>query len=263
MRYKGAAFFDYDGTLSDEELGIYYPTEKTVNAINNLQKEGFFVCLSTGRAKCYAPKCSIGFNGYITSNGAYAEIEEKAVYRKVFSEQLYNEAAELFEKEGIYFSVENQKCCYALDKNEKNFKKMIENFNIPSEIFYPIDQIDKENVYKMLIAYPCEKAYNEVKKHFEGRLTFDKHRFCDSADVTVTGVTKADGVRTILGVLEVDPDNTYAFGDGSNDIEMFKAVKHSVAMGVSAQNVKDAAEYITASVEDEGIYRALEKYGLI
>ena len=104
---------------------------------------------------------------------------------------------------------------------------------------------------------------SEVKKHFEGRLTFDKHRFCDSADVTVTGVTKADGVRAILGVLEVDPDNTYAFGDGSNDIEMFKAVKHSVAMGVSAQNVKDAAEYITASVEDEGIYRALEKYGLI
>lgn len=263
MNYCGAAFFDYDGTLSDEELGIYYPTKKTVDAICNLQSKGFFVCLSTGRAKCYAPKCDINFDGYITSNGAYAEICEMPVFKNVFSKELYTEVAEFFKSRNIYYSVETQECCYALDKNNENFRTMIENFNIPSEIFYPIEQADLNNVFKMLAAYNTEEDFDKMQKQFKGRLTFDKHRFFPSADVTVSGITKANGVLAICKELGIKKENTYAFGDGTNDIDMLKSVGHSVAMGISPESVKAAAEFVTNSVKDEGIYNALLKLELI
>lgn len=263
MTYCGAAFFDYDGTLSDEELGIYYPTEKTVKAICDLKNRGFFVCLATGRAKCYAPECGIDFDGYITSNGAYAEIGGNAVLNRVFSPELYNEAAEFFKSRSIYYSVETQKCCYALDKNNKSFKGMIENFNIPSEIFYPIDQADTARVYKMLAAYNTEEDFCEMTERFKGRLTFDKHRFYPSVDVGICGTTKADGVKAVCKALGIKKEDTYAFGDGTNDIEMLGAAGHAVAMGISPDSVKAAAEFVTASVAEEGIYKALLKYGLI
>lgn len=263
MKYIGAAFFDYDGTLSDEELGIYYPTEKTVKAICDLKSRGFFVCLATGRAKCYAPRCGIDFDGYVTSNGAYAEIGEKAVLNRVFPDELYCEAAEFFKSRNIYYSVENQKCCYALDKNNKKFKGMIENFNIPSEIFYPIEEMGGSKVYKMLAPYNDEEDFEAMTKHFAGRLTFDKHRFYPSVDVGICGTTKANGVLAVCKALGIKKEDTYAFGDGTNDIEMLKAAGHPVAMEISPYSVKAAAEFVTASVADEGIYKALLNYGLI
>lgn len=263
MNYGKAVFFDYDGTLSDEEVGIYYPTEKTVEAVKKLRKKGIFVCLATGRAKCYAPVESLEFDGFVTSNGAYAEIGGREVYRKVFPKELYLEAKKYFKSLGICYAAENQDRCYAVDKEDKDFKMMIENFNIPSEVFYPIEGLDAETVYKILLAYPSEQAFLDMCEKFKGRLTFEKHRSCPSADVTVTGVTKGDGVSAIISVLGIKKEDTYAIGDGENDIEMFKRVGHPIAMGISKNSVKAAAEYVTGSVAEEGIYSALIKYGLI
>lgn len=266
MNYSGAVFFDYDGTLTDEALGIYEPTKTTVSAIKKLQQNGFFVCLATGRAKCYAPKNGIEFDGYITSNGAYAELCGKTVKSIVFPPDLLAEVTDYFVQNNIYYSVETQKRCYARDLNEKSFKSMIDNFNIPADIFDPmeeISEIEKSNIAKMLFAYPDEDTFFNVKKYFDGKLKLDKHRFFSSADAGLAGVTKGTGVSAMLEALGVPFENTYAFGDGTNDVEMMKEVKHSVAMGICAPELKEISETVTESVENEGISKALEKFGLI
>ena len=263
MKYSGAVFFDYDGTLSDEAAGIYFPTEATLNSVSILKEKGFFVCLATGRAKCYSPACGIEFDGYVTSNGAYAELDGKAVQSVTFPEFLLDEVMEYFEREGIYYSAETQKRSYARDVNEKSFRDMIDNFNIPAEIFDPISEIDKSGIAKILFAYPSEDVFLKIKNRFECRLKLDKHRFFPSADAGIFRVTKATGVSALLKELNVPFENTYAFGDGTNDIEMMKEVKHSVAMGISAEKLKNISETVTESVENEGITRALEGYGLV
>lgn len=266
MNYSGAVFFDYDGTLTDEALGIDKPTEATVNSIKKLRENGFFVCLATGRAKYYTPHYGMSFDGYVTSNGAFAELMGKAVHSSAFPVDLLNEIIEYFRKNNIYYSVETPKRCYARDLNEKSFRAMIDNFNIPADVFGSIDsmdEIDKQNIGKMLFAYPDEDAFFNVKKQFEGRLKFDRHRFFPSADVGLTGVTKGLGVKAILKELNLPFENTYAFGDGTNDIEMMQEVKHSVAMGISAEELKKVSETVTESVENEGITKALKKFGLI
>ena len=54
-----------------------------------------------------------------------------------------------------------------------------------------------------------------------------------------------------------------AFGDGDNDIDMLKFAGIGVAMGNAGDAVKAAADYVTASVDDDGIEKALEHFGLI
>ena len=55
-QFKGAVFFDYDGTLTDKDAGLFVPSQKTVEAIKCLQKNGYAACLATGRSLKYVPK---------------------------------------------------------------------------------------------------------------------------------------------------------------------------------------------------------------
>ena len=57
--------------------------------------------------------------------------------------------------------------------------------------------------------------------------------------------------------------NVYAFGDQLNDLEMLSFVEHGVAMGNANDEVKAAADYVTDSVDDNGIENALKHFQLI
>ena len=56
---------------------------------------------------------------------------------------------------------------------------------------------------------------------------------------------------------------TMAFGDGGNDVAMLRAAGAGVAMGNACDEALAAADYVTASVDDDGIRRALEHFGVI
>ena len=58
-------------------------------------------------------------------------------------------------------------------------------------------------------------------------------------------------------------DECMAFGDGGNDIAMLKAVGTGIAMGNSSDEVKAAADYVTTSVDEDGIYNGLRHFGII
>ena len=58
-------------------------------------------------------------------------------------------------------------------------------------------------------------------------------------------------------------EDTMAFGDGGNDISMLRHAAIGVAMGNASDEVKAAANYVTASVDDDGIKKALEHFNII
>ena len=54
-----------------------------------------------------------------------------------------------------------------------------------------------------------------------------------------------------------------AFGDGGNDLSMLKHVHIGVAMGNAKDYVKDVADYVTDSVDEDGIYNALKHFNIL
>ena len=71
------------------------------------------------------------------------------------------------------------------------------------------------------------------------------------------------GLTYVADHLNISTDDCYAFGDSNNDISMFKAAGHGIAMGNACDELKEIAEYVTDSVNDDGIYHAFEHYHLI
>ena len=67
----------------------------------------------------------------------------------------------------------------------------------------------------------------------------------------------------MLDYFGISLEESMAFGDGGNDIPMLKHVGIGVAMGNAEDEVKQAADYVTDSVDENGIEKALWHFGVI
>ncbi len=79
-------------------------------------------------------------------------------------------------------------------------------------------------------------------------------------EVLPPGTSKGAGVARLLDELGIDPRHVIAFGDAENDIEMLRLAGLGVAMGNASQVVKDAADVVTASNEEDGVAQAVERF---
>jgi hydroxymethylpyrimidine pyrophosphatase-like HAD family hydrolase len=67
----------------------------------------------------------------------------------------------------------------------------------------------------------------------------------------------------LLQYLKIDKEDTFAYRDGLNDLEMLEFVQNCIAMGNAKEEVKKAADDITDTHNEDGIYNSFKKYGLI
>ncbi len=79
-------------------------------------------------------------------------------------------------------------------------------------------------------------------------------------DLTPAGVTKESGLRRVCAALGVDAGDVLAIGDGRNDIEMLRWAGRGVAVGHAFQEVRDAADAVTAAAEDDGVALELARW---
>lgn len=75
--------------------------------------------------------------------------------------------------------------------------------------------------------------------------------------------SKARGIEDVIKYFGLSIENTMAFGDGFNDLEMFDTVGFSVAMGNAEEALKARAHYVTKNIEQDGILYALEQLEII
>lgn len=81
-----------------------------------------------------------------------------------------------------------------------------------------------------------------------------------SIDLIVSGCHKAFGLNYLADRYGITPEEMIVFGDGGNDIEMLKMAKYSYAMENAPKVVKDSAQYLAPSNEDQGVLTILEQY---
>ena len=79
-------------------------------------------------------------------------------------------------------------------------------------------------------------------------------------DLAPEGVSKASGLDVVCERLGLTPADVLAVGDGNNDLEMLRWAGRGVAMGQSPDSVKEAADAVTGSIDDDGLATELRRY---
>ena len=261
--YKGVLFFDYDGTLVDKNEKIFFPTEKTISSLKNLQNNGYALCLATGRSLSYVPECGIDFDCMITNNGGYTFYKNEVLCKKPFDKSIVNEMFDYCSHNDIIAVGENENSCYCNNIKSPMFLEKIHMFNLTEDLFKQYNGED-EDIYKFFIIYPDHSYFKKFEEKFSSRTKITlPHLGLTSCEINPMGVSKQYGVDAILKRFSLTKENAYAFGDGGNDIDMLLAVKNSVVMGHHSPLLDGKGDFVTDTVKNEGIYKALLHYGLL
>ncbi|MDD8048893.1 MAG: HAD family hydrolase [Thomasclavelia sp.] len=258
-------FFDIDGTLINCKNNIYSIPKTTRESMDKLKEKGHHVFLATGRCKCFITPgvFDYPFSGYITCNGGAVEYNNKKISKDIISSEAIKATIDLSEQLDMDYYFENDNYIYIRDKkdpkhvafaNEWGMKDdtLIDEFN-PDEIETYIGMI----VVKHLEDIPIME--DKLSKYFD----VQRHQSDYSFDLTLKGVSKGSAILTMTDKLNISIKDTIAFGDGRNDIEMIQTVGMGVAMGNAVSELKNETNYITKSVDEDGITQYLKKINLI
>ena len=261
MEYKGIVFFDVDGTLIQCSSGITRPTSKTMEALAALKENGYLIALATGRAKCYFVPGLEVFDAYTCTNGSYTEVNGTVISDNRFSLEEIRMLDDTFCRLGINYLIESRDICYVKEKNPA-YERLVEIFNLPEEKFPLFTDFQAAPFYKYIVIGDQEKI-NALRKELGDKYDITGTPGSANCDFCKKGINKAFGARQIMERFHFSPESAYAFGDADNDRAIFQMVKHGIAMGEHFQSLDPVAEYVTATVKEEGIWKGLKHYGLI
>ena len=106
-----------------------------------------------------------------------------------------------------------------------------------------------------------EEKVESIKNEFP-ELTFT-WSYPQGYDIYSTGNDKTTTIESVLNHLGISWEETMAFGDGENDMPMLVKSGVGVAVANAKDNVKEAADYIAPSVDEDGVAEALRHFGII
>ena len=157
---KKAVFFDIDGTLLDGSRGMFAMTDTTRRAIRQLQKNGDFVFLASGRpyAFIYRDLLDFGFDGFILMNGACIKIGKKVIYRQTLPVDFVRSVCAVCREHQIEYLLEGEDEVY-LDANFQRLSDFYESFQMPQTRLrreFSFDQI-VQRTFKMEFGLKSEE----------------------------------------------------------------------------------------------------------
>ena len=253
-----AVFFDVDGTLLSHSQNDV--PESTRRALHELRAKGIQTVVATGRHMIEfskLPVFDIPFDGYLTLNGNLLLDANRKVYAGTPIDRGEMEVlAQIFRAKRIPFVLIGENERYINYVNDTVVQTQAETKGtIPD-----IGSYAGEQVYQILAFVP------EHQKELLDELLDE----CSVTSWSDTGIDiipknggKSAGIQRFLEEQGLERGEIMAFGDGENDVEMLRFAGIGVAMGNASDPVKAAADYVTDTVDNDGIEKALRHFGLI
>ena len=263
LRYKAKKikiiFFDIDDTLRNSKTGFIPSTIPT--AFKQLRDKGILTGIATGRGifgvvpeiKALKP------DFFVTLNGAYIEDKKgNVIYSNKIAKDKVEEYITWTKEVGIDYGL--------VGSHAAKLSRRTEMISQAIDLIYPDLEVDpdfyqKEDIYQM---WTFEEQGDDLV--LPDTLASTLRMVCwheHSSDVVPISGSKAAGVAKVVDQLGLKPENVMVFGDGLNDLELFDYAGISVAMGVSHEKIKEKADYTTKTLEEDGIFDALEGFGMV
>jgi len=265
---------DIDGTLikSDHTLSV-----ETIKAIRRARDKGVMIVLSTGRmyrsARLYADELELDFP-IISANGSY--VRDKAtseiIYEKNLSKDDLTFIMEVLDKYGVKINFYNKDTMYISEHRDYVSRYEALSKTLPPEKRIEIKYITKEypmndfieefgGYIQKGIVFPNEGIISAIRNEVaENKLLKVVSSGDDNIEFTSHLADKGLGVLALAKARNIKPSEIICIGDSENDLSMLKVAGLAVAMGNAIPIVKEVAEYITDTNENDGVAKMINKF---
>lgn len=268
-KHGDICFFDIDGTLAwqdprlaqelpeDERDLSPYPNEAVSQAIREFVANGNMAFICTGRTlSCIHPKLlELPWTGIVCLAGGYAEINGRAIRDLSMTPGMLQRLAPYLEQSGEVIRFEGLNGVVRMSADAPDAP------GYARTLGDAVTQLQHYSVYKILMSTSLANHIAQDKT-LEPLLCFNELEL-EVTEISPRECTKRGGIQSVLDALDPHHGTVYGIGDASNDISLMNAVDVGIAMGNAPDYLKDKADYVTDTVDHDGVVAALEHFRLI
>lgn len=250
-------FFDIDGTICRYEGS---PHTTSIEAFRRLHELNMVAFLCTGRGEVDVPReiLDLGFEGIISSMGADIRINGELLQHEFISQVMLEETTSVL--------LDNQIAAIFTGKDRVFRTEFMSPVLMESGVIRRVEDLYQDSEFPHIssldIEYPCfrklEPCLPAIWKHSE----FVEYN-ANEGQTQLIGINKSKAIRRVLSIPRYQGMRTYGIGDSQNDLEMLVTVDVGIAMGDAPEEVLRIADYITDTLENDGLYNALSHFALI
>ena len=254
---------DIDGTILNWDFGGFTP--KVKECIKNLTLSGVKVVLVTGRmhkATTFLAK-ELGLDTPIVSyqGGMIKDSSGKVYYRKDLDTEKAKEIIKWAKNNDVHINLYMDDVLY-VEKDDETIKQYTDARFIDYEVC-KFDDLEIKNVNKILAikyddADTVTSWVNFLREQYpELYIVKSTPYFCE---ISNSEAKKSCAVEYLRKMWEIEKNEVLTIGDQNNDIELLKSGGVKVAMGNGTPELKECADFITDTVENDGFVKACEKF---
>ena len=274
---KKLIFLDIDGTLT--EPGKNVPPASALEAVRGAQANGHILALCSGRNYgMLSPLLQYGFDGVVSCAGGCIEYGGQVVYDCPMTPEQQKQVLSVFQESGVYRTIGSRYYTYTdegfkefLAKNAQsraNSELLRWRVQLESELdIRPMAEYDGEPIYGLTFMSPGRERLEAPMQMLKGSFNFciQDTDACGivNGELINRAYNKGTAVLRLSGYLGIPVENTIAFGDSMNDLEMLQTVGYSVCMSNGSKRLQGAANMVCPPVDKDGLYRAFVQLGLI
>lgn len=272
-------FLDVDGTLIDYEAKTPDSAKK---AVEEARANGHKVYICTGCSKAEIEQRDLPeLDGMIGANGGYVEDAGEVVMHQSLTRDECKAIVDWCNERHLGFYLESNSGMYIneyfVEQAPETMKKYAMGKGADDEAaeaaastfinqMIRTDDLYRDDVNKISFILSSYQDHLDSKKDFpelEANTWGGKGELALYGDLGPTGITKKHAIETLLEHLGAKKEDTISFGDAKIDLSMFELCEYNVAMGNGGPEIKEAADYITDDVNQDGLYNAFKHLELI
>lgn len=254
---------DLDGTLLDSNHQL---SERNANAVQKLINKGIEVVLATGKTRASAESLIARFN--FESPGIYNQglivynADGTVRHQQTLDNGVVRRIITFAEDRGYKVALySGTRILCRPDFDREHFTK----FGEPEpEVTGPLVNLLNEISVNKIAIHGTQRKVNalrwQLEAQYDGDVSILQAHIPTEIEVLPLGANKGKTLFVLAKELKIKPENILAIGDGANDEEMIRMAGIGVAMENASDVVKEVAQYITSSNDDDGVAQALEKY---
>ncbi len=274
---KKLIFLDIDGTLT--EPGKNVPPASALEAVRGAQANGHIAVLCSGRNYgMLSPLLQYGFDGVISCAGGCIEFGDQMVYDCPMTPEQQKQVLSVFQESGVYRTIGSRNYTYTdegfkefLAKNAQskaNSELLRWRVQLESELdIRPMAEYGGEPIYGLTFMSPGQERLETPMKLLNGEFNFciQDTDACGivNGELINRAYNKGTAVLRLSEYLGIAAEDTIAFGDSMNDLEMLQTAGYSVCMGNGSKRLQGIADMVCPPVNRDGLYRAFVQLGLI
>lgn len=276
---RKAVFLDVDGTYVNER-GIVPPSAR--RAVEAARANGHQVFLCTGRAvsALWEHILEAGFDGVIASAGGYVELGGEVLLHRSIPVEDVSRVVAYFEAHGVDFYLEANSGLYGSAGSRERLRALLyaqatgaaalaeleRGLGPFIDILVEDQDLRRDDINKISFL-DSDLPLERVRAEFAGALHVIPATVAmfgpNSGEMSIPGIHKATAIELLLAHAGIAREDTVAYGDGFNDLEMIEFVGTGIAMGGALPAIVAAADGVTGTPDEDGIRTSFAALGLI